>query len=122
MTLLSIELTGAGETVKARSSHQRPNGSWRVEMRWVDRTGREQRATRTTKTKADAGRALKELRALAETGGSAGERMITVDAYWQRWRAGPLRLRTARRRPSSCTPACMRTHALIAIARCAFPG
>ena len=95
--------------------HQRPNGSWRVELRWVDRAGREQRTTRTTKTRADAARALKELRALAESGGSAGERMITVDAYWQRWRVGPLRAGDRKPGTVELYTGVMRTHVLPAV-------
>jgi hypothetical protein len=63
---------------------QGPNGSWRAEVRWIDRFGHPQRATRTVKTKAEATKALRDLRAAAEADLPAGERMVTVEGYWQR--------------------------------------
>ena len=52
---------------------------------------------------------------LAETGGSAGERMVTVDAYWQRWRAGPLLSPDRKAATIELYTGVMRTHVLPAI-------
>src|SRR3954451_6947596 len=70
---------------------QRSDGKgWRAEVRWVDRNGRSQRTSRTAPTQAEARRMLREIQKIAQGDQSPGERTTTVEAYWERWRRGPL--------------------------------
>lgn len=94
---------------------QRPNGSWTAEIRWTDRFGRSQRSTRTAKTRAEASRLLKTMRTAAEADQPAGERLTTVEQYWERWRVGSLRSNDRKPATVELYSGAMRNHVLPAL-------
>lgn len=70
--------------------YRRSDGGWIAEVRWVDRFGKRQRASRRAATEAEARRKLRELRRIAHADEAPGDRHLTVEGYWHSWSRGPL--------------------------------
>jgi integrase len=95
--------------------YRRAGGGWVAEIRWTDRHGRRQRSTGSAPTETEARKVLARLRRQVEDGLAPGDRTLTVEAYWRRWREGPLLAGDRKRSTVDLYRVVARTHVLPAV-------